>query len=304
MENYVRMSLETHLFFARIMKEHALFLEAGFPGKEDAWIQKADRLKQQFEELLERAIDMSNGIVSDKVLQSGELVTQFTIPAEKRTGALTGIPIDCSLSERAKNLSADCRYDRNPAMVRWVERLNERSLVLLDELISFKESILREVRNGCLFNTNYPLLIEHIMREAKLYRSTIRQLKQNRILSGSSLRAMEDFWNQIMMEHALFIRGLLDPSEEQLIMAADGFAADYRELLERARRQDCRAAAGLTGKSLEETLKYREFKTAGAEGILNCEIASIILPLLADHVLREANHYIRILESTPAERRQ
>ena len=48
--------------------------------------------------------------------------------------------------------------------------------------------------------------------------------------------------------------------------------------------------------SLKETLKYRDFKAAGTKGILNCEIDSIILPLLGDHVLREANHYIRILE--------
>ena len=30
-KNYVTDSLEQNLFFARIMKEHALFLEAGFP---------------------------------------------------------------------------------------------------------------------------------------------------------------------------------------------------------------------------------------------------------------------------------
>ena len=35
-----------------------------------------------------------------------------------------------------------------------------------------------------------------------------------------------------MMEHALFIRGLLDPGEDALITTADGFAADYRRLLE------------------------------------------------------------------------
>lgn len=33
------------------------------------------------------------------------------------------------------------------------------------------------------------------------------------------------------------------------------------------------------------------------KGILDTKIASIILPLLADHVLREANHYIRLLET-------
>ena len=41
-----------------------------------------------------------------------------------------------------------------------------------------------------------------------------------------------------MMEHALFIRGLLDPSEEELIETADEFAKDYRELLEQAREKD------------------------------------------------------------------
>lgn len=36
------------------------------------------------------------------------------------------------------------------------------------------------------------------------------------------------------------------------------------------------------------------------EGILTCKIKSIIIPLLADHVLREANHFIRILRSYSA----
>ena len=47
---------------------------------------------------------------------------------------------------------------------------------------------------------------------------------------------------------------------------------------------------------LMETIKLRDFKKVGTKGILDCEIKSIILPLLADHVLREANHYIRLLD--------
>ena len=38
------------------------------------------------------------------------------------------------------------------------------------------------------------------------------------------------------------------------------------------------------------------FPILGTKGIVCCEVSSIILPLLADHVLREANHYLRILE--------
>ena len=54
--------------------------------------------------------------------------------------------------------------------------------------------------------------------------------------------------------------------------------------------------SSMTEKSYQEILRYRDFKEAGVKGINNCEIKSIIVPLLADHVLREANHYLRILK--------
>ena len=75
MENYVTLSLETHLFFARIMKEHALFLAAGFPCADAAWIQRADWFREQFENLLRDTVEISNNRISRMVLNSGELVT-------------------------------------------------------------------------------------------------------------------------------------------------------------------------------------------------------------------------------------
>lgn len=296
MENYVTLSIETHLFFARIMKEHALFLEAGFPCKETQWIQRADRLRNEFENLLRQVMQFNCGLMNHEILKSQELVTQFTLQAERRTSQLTGISIDHRITMAEQQLEADCSGNRHKRMIRSIDQLNRKAIHLLDELIGFKESILREVEEGCLFTFNYPLLIQHILREAKLYRSILTDLVEDQRVSYKKIRDQEMFWNQIMMEHAWFIRGLLDPTETELIESADHFAVEYGELLEMARTQNCKAMDGIRRKSLEETLKYRKFKEEGAEGILNCEIASLILPLLADHVLREANHYIRILE--------
>ena len=296
MENYVTLSIETHLFFARIMKEHALFLEAGFPCKETQWIQRADRLRNEFENLLRQVMQFNCGLMNHEILKSQELVTQFTLQAERRTSQLTGSLIDHRITMAEQQLEADCSGNRHKRMIRSIDQLNRKAIHLLDELIGFKESILREVEEGCLFTFNYPLLIQHILREAKLYRSILTDLVEDQRVSYKKIRDQEMFWNQIMMEHAWFIRGLLDPTETELIESADHFAVEYGELLEMARTQNCKAMDGIRRKSLEETLKYRKFKEAGAEGILNCEIASLILPLLADHVLREANHYIRILE--------
>lgn len=295
MKNYIVTSLETHLFFGRIMKEHSLFLLASFPAKEVNYKREADWYREQFERALATVVRLANGNVREEVLNSGEVVTEFTEKAERQTRKLTGIPIDAQITlaeERLRAGHVDCT---NQETLQRIRRLNQRILRLLDGLIDLKERILKEVLSCELYTTNYPLLIEHILREAKLYRQTITDI-ENGCVPNDCDRTVEMFWNQIMMEHAEFIRGLLDPTEYELIHTADDFARDYSRLLEMAREQDCKVREELTRKTLETTEKYRDFKVAGTEGITGCNIRSVILPLLADHVLREANHYLRLLQ--------
>ena len=47
-QRYVILSLELHLFFARIMKEHSLFLESGFVTKDSKLELEADHYKREF----------------------------------------------------------------------------------------------------------------------------------------------------------------------------------------------------------------------------------------------------------------
>ena len=296
MKDYAVMSLDLHLFFARIMKEHSLFLEAGFQAKDSCFIKKAAGFREEFEKILEEAVQLANGFVSAAVLESGEIVTEFTKPAECKTSCLTGIPINTKITEKEMCLRPAVRMNGNRQMYQNVSRLNQRALSLVEQLIAFKEEILENVSACRLFTANYPLLIKHIIREAKLYRTFLKELVMNGTLRNQCIYDTERFWNQIMMEHALFIRGLLDPSEEELIAAANGFAQDYKKLLCQAKAQNCRTMDEMTQRALRETEKYRDFKAAGTKGITECEISSLILPLLADHVLREANHYLRILE--------
>lgn len=290
-ERICKIIIRNTSFFGRIMKEHSLFLLAGFPAKETELIRRADQFRKEFEEGLRRTVKLADGIVRRAVLNSGEVVTEFTRKAECRTKDLTGIPIDGKITEAEERLRAGSCGMVDRETVQQVRMLRS-----LDGLICFKEEILREVTRCRLYTANYPLLIEHILREAKLYRQMISELEQQGRITAPDLRNLEIFWNQIMMEHAQFIRGLLDPTECELMDKADGFAKDYCRLLEAAREQDRKAMNALTARTLQTTKQYQQFKTAGTEGITGCEIRSIILPLLADHVLREANHYLRILE--------
>lgn len=296
MKEYVILSLETHLFFIRIMKEHSLFLLAGFPEKETDFIRRANQFREEFEDGLRMAVRLADGIVSESVLRSGEIVTEYTQRAECQTGKLTGIPIDVEITKAEEQLRAGRRVMINRELVQHVKMLNRQMLRSLNGLISFKEEILRKMTECTLYTTNYPLLIEHILREAKMYRQLLSELEQRGRISIPDLRNLEIFWNQIMMEHAQFIRGLLDPTECKLIETANEFAEDYCCLLKEAKDKDQKTMNTLTTRTLQTTKQYQQFKAAGTEGITGCEIRSIILPLLADHVLREANHYLRILE--------
>lgn len=129
--------------------------------------------------------------------------------------------------------------------------------------------------------------------EAKLYRKYVAIIEREGTLTEQSQKKVECFRNQIMMEHAMFTRGLLDPSESALIDKADKFAKDYSALLDAFCNAHNRTMKSST---LDKTVEFRDFKSAGAQGIQQCKIRSVILPLLADHVLREANHYIRLLK--------
>ncbi|AXU49756.1 DUF2935 domain-containing protein [Clostridioides difficile] len=296
-QKYVILSLELHLFFSRIMKEHALFLEAGFTNKNYNLAMEADHYKKQFEDLLSYAVSASNGIIRPDILYSEELVTTLTSAAEQKTEEFTGIEINKNITTRELNLQSGVDPQVGQDLVNYVAQLNSDAIRLLDGLINFKERVLDGVLSCTIFTSNYPLLLEHIIHEANLYRSYVVDLENKIDIESKSAKEIELFWDHIMMEHALFMRGLLDPSEGELINTSNDFAIKFNELIEKTNGMTDSNIKNITEETLNETVEFKDFKEAGASGIEQCKIKSIILPLLADHVLREANHYIRILES-------
>lgn len=294
-EQYVIWSLELHIFFGRIMKEHSFFLEAGFTPANPNFSKVADQYKEQFEIVLNNAVILGNGVISPDVVNSGEIVTDYTLRSEQMTENFTGIDINKSITRLEREFQGSMNPMISPSLVAQVKKLNTQTIPLLEGLIDFKTQVLNNVLSCKMFTVNYPLLIEHILREAKMYLSHICSLENGESIDDN-IKDIELFWDQIMLEHALFIRGLLDPTENDLINTSNDFAQDYADLLQSARNATDMTIEGITDATLAQTMKYRDFKAAGTEGIAECKIRSIILPLLGDHVLREANHFIRLLQ--------
>ena len=80
-DQFVRLSLETNIFFLRIVKEHAIFAAAGLPAKYAPVSAQFISMKRNLENLLSRYLSLSTGKLSPEVTKSSELVTSLTLPA-------------------------------------------------------------------------------------------------------------------------------------------------------------------------------------------------------------------------------
>lgn len=296
---FIRQSLELHLFFARIMKEHSFFLEVGFTQKDTNYIQQANNFRIEFDKLLGEVITLSNGVVSPSVVESGEVVTAYTLKAEMASAYFTGVSIPINLTKAEMGLKGNISTIDNNMLEQRVFMINQGAMRLIRSLAHFKTMLLSDVISCRIFTVNYPLLIEHILREANFYLILLQRL-QNREEIDLEREAYEQetFWNSIMAEHSKFIRGLLDPTENELIIAANNFGNEFDKLTKEAKEAMDKSMpiSKVTEDSFKATTEISKFKTDGTQGLIECKIKSIIIPLLADHTLREANHYLRLLK--------
>lgn len=297
-EDYIRSSLEINLFYLRVMKEHSLFMKASFTPRSLALAETAGHFIRQFESLLTEAVQLCDGVLPETALDSGQYASVNTLDAEKVTQYYTGILTDSSITVRELSMRPAASQSAPAGLEGSVKDLNQRAMAAVTALISFKSKLFSDVVSCRLFMGMYPSMIHHMLREAAHYSGMLLKL-QNRMELPADRELMEKelFWNPLLAEHARFTDGMLDPSEAPLKQAASALAAELDAIAAEAAlaRDNPEELPQATAASLGGALKARDFAASGFSGLLRCKIKSIILPLLADHMVRETNHYIYIL---------
>lgn len=218
-----------------------------------------------------------------------------------------GLPCDQSdLIEEAKGFQQEFKTIR----IRLEKIQNEKKFSeliaqicrSLKEFIRYKRLLLCLSLDGKLDGSLYPLFLDHVLREAEYFMALLAKIRGKTLEVVKALEA--DFWLHIMDDHTHLLRQLIDPSEKGIIDAVEGYAKEFDALSSQARAfssmlncqtvqfpvfdrflKDSRAAAA----------RLRDFKKALHDMICCHKLLSIIPPLLADHVRREADHFILVL---------
>ncbi|HBV98465.1 MAG TPA: hypothetical protein DEF36_15715 [Desulfotomaculum sp.] len=211
--------------------------------------------------------------------------------------------------ELYSNLLSQARAVANAPSEQCVRALNQASIDLTMSFACFKTMVLDRIITcgpAKIGGYNFPLLIDHVRREAIAFIGRLNALQTGR-REPLALTIIRDqtFWHRIMADHAKFILHLLDPSERQFIDQAGAFsqlfdqkrmeALDLKSMFE-PNFQIYPIIRRFTRDSLNVAIQIRDFKATATQLIADCELLSVIPELLADHVRREAQRFVETME--------
>lgn len=187
-----------------------------------------------------------------------------------------------------------------------IKRFNEEVYNAASYIWVFKRKVLGLILSCQLPGANnFPLLVDHVSREANYFRNRLTELNTGRLEPLPDAIIDENvFFLRIMADHAKFISHLLDPSERKLVDQANNFSHEFDQLLFQARDLNSMRPQSQTAPLLDQFLdqnrvsvkSLRDFKKTARDLINACRIKSIIHPLLADHVFREAERFLYIID--------
>jgi hypothetical protein len=187
-----------------------------------------------------------------------------------------------------------------------IRRFNTEVQIAATNIFLFKRKILGLILTCKMPGANnFPLLVDHTSREANYFRKRLIELNEGKLKPLPDAIIKENvFFLRIMADHAKFIGHLLDPSERKLVDMARNFSNDFDQLMYQAIDLESMRPQSQTVPLLDQFLdqnrvsvsSLRDFKKTARDLIEQCKIKSIIHPLLADHVYREADRFLEIID--------
>ena len=170
-----------------------------------------------------------------RILMEHALFIRLGLPADEPELAAEAESLQEKFQQLLKRLNKTNKLGRE---------LLEDLIKAVREIIAYKAKVLSEIiQCKKMPGSNYPLLLDHIRREAERFLNLLTLPVPEDPLT--LLLQQEVFWLRIMKEHIEFIIHLLDPSERQLLNQAEMFRRTFSRLLATARDLESMAEVAL-----------------------------------------------------------
>lgn len=169
---------------------------------------------------------------------------------------------------------------------------------LAANLRNFKLHAYERAVAGDFIGWLYPLFLDHIRRELDYSVATINRLESGQHRAQAQAQMEELCENlRFMLEHAVFVSQLLDPTEARLIQQARQLGMQIGQLHAACSSNDPSMIA-LSEQAVQGLDQYLQ-----TSGIGTPKVRSVIHPVLAQHVVREGQKALQTMQALRAGQR-
>jgi hypothetical protein len=195
------------------------------------------------------------------------------------------------------------RAERVQSQRQFAELVGDAQTVVGD-FYRYKRRLLHMVLTCQLPGHSFALFLDHVSREAEYFLMLLATMGNAQPLYQAAGAREVAFWLRLMADHSDFISHRLDPSERTLQATTDEFACEFDELylqgrdfvsMLRGETDEVPSFRRFLKDARVSTVRLRDFKRAVETLIAECRLLGTIPAELADHVRREADHFLLVL---------
>lgn len=299
-ETFVTQSLISNLFFLRTMRNFALNIKLSFFYNNQDLISTADEFSDRFEAYGKIAIDLAEGRISEEVINSDFLFTQYTVRCENLTEKLFNVTVRPELT--VTEIERITGYNKNYSedYLNKVLYLDREVLDLTNDFLDFVYYLNNKIEINELFSRSYISFYKYIILEISLFVRDLERLINKAGVDPVYVVEFQYFYSQSVKLQAQFIRGLCDPEDDEIITKANYYAEEFSKLVDKIQKTQL-SPDNIKNINIESFNLLNGFKgllISCIEKILDASSHFIVEPTFLDNLLTDINYFIFVLTSS------
>ncbi|NLL02475.1 MAG: DUF2935 domain-containing protein [Mollicutes bacterium] len=290
-EDILKYSLENGLINVITLRSFCLNIYFAILINDEEHKNTAKDFYDRFTKLTEELIKYADGNLSKDFLDSGAVLTKYSIPLVELTEKLFDVKIITGLTQTIDEIKTGTPQNVSEEIVEQISTINKVALVISLNFKEFLKEVFEKEKNNQLFSYSYPFLIRKMIEDTEFYILILERLIRKIDLDPTFVNRSEYQAVDLIRAYNMFLRSFIDPTRADLIIKAQSYVVEAEKILDDYDKLSLSPENQklLTIRSQKFVDRVALFLESIIEELLNKQVYLIVEPIFLDNMLRSVN---------------
>ena len=288
-------SLYNHIYFAGSIRSFCATIGLTFLKNNEDYIERAIELGFKASDIINKTLLLMNNELASNVLDNNIYITEYTKDISLLTQKLFEISLVIQVDKDLQILNSRGNVVFNEETMEKIDNLNNESLELINDFKLFCQEIKMKIEGGELFSYSYPDFFNYMYDEISVYGRDIERILSKKDYTAFYISEYTYYFNELLRESALYIRGFLDTKEGDIFDMASFYINAFANLTEKYLK-NTEDNINLNIETEKLVINYQKFVTGVIDKLLKAKIYFITPPITLDNFLTNINVYLFLMK--------